>query len=447
MRLHWTLRVGVCALLCLAWRSFAYIEAGFTLGKVCSESINIQLVEVTRIDAEKNLILYKKLRDLKGQSLDAPIKHNIGQRGFNPREPQNIMAWAKVGKKAIIFSNNEASETCIEFYWYQCAKEGEWWSLNHAEPFLLRTYCGTVDQLLPAVIGILQQREMIVNVMDDGNKEKLHVREGKLIRIRASLKLQEYDPKRDLVSVIGVFAAPTGPATRPAKPVEVATTAQPKAPVVHKEEPEVIVNPNPPVPPRPIPASIVVDKEKRTVSIPCYVAARKLDYLSEVYPIEVIATYPHPLGRKAHETVVTFKDIKPSDVHLALLSLGLKPGRPTQGDGKPAGPLLRVYLEMPESGTRVPMEKALLNPATSQRIAPVNWRFTGSNWRQPDPEKDDRVYGADTTGTLITLFPVTDDCVIQTDLTHKDMSEMRLETNTDVLPKEGTPLKLVLEVK
>ncbi|MFI5379537.1 MAG: YdjY domain-containing protein [Tepidisphaerales bacterium] len=445
MRLTWPLCVVVCALLCPASRSFAYIEVGYTLGKVCTESINIVLAEVTRIDTEKNLILYKKLRDLKGQFPDGPIKHNIGQRGFHPREPQNIMAWAKIGKKAVIFSNNEASETCIDFYWYQCAKEGEWWSLNHAEPYLLRTYCGTVDQLLPAVINIMQQREVIVTAMDDGNKEKLHVREGKLIRMRASLKLQEYDPKRDLVSVIGVFAAPTGPATRPAA---VARVDPVKAPVVHKETPpEVIVNPNPPVPPRPLPASIVVDKEKRTVTIPCYVAQRKLDYLSEIYPIEVIATYPHPLGRKAHETVVTFKDIKPSDVHIALQQLGLQPGRPTQGDGKPAGPLLRVYLDMPDNGTRVPMEKVLLNPATGQRIAPVNWRFTGSNFRQPDPEKDERVYGADTTGTLITLFPVTDDCVIQTDLTHKDMSTMKLETNPDLMPREGTPLKLVIEAR
>ncbi len=244
-----------------------------------------------------------------------------------------------------------------------------------------------------------------------------------------------------------MFAAPTGPATRPAKPAETARSAEPgKTPGARAQEPPV-VNPNPPVPPRPIPASIVVDKEQRTVTIPCNVAARKLDYLSEIYPIEVIATYPHPLGRKAHETVVTFKDIKPSDVHLALQSLGLQPGRPTQGDGKPAGPLLRVYLVMPESGARVPMEKVLINSATSQRIAPMNWRFTGSNWRQPDPEKADRVYGADTTGTLITLFPVTDDCVIQTDLTPKDMSSMELETNTEILPREGMPLKMVIEVK
>ncbi len=186
MRLNWALRIAVCALLCLAIRCFAYIEAGFTLGKVCSESLNIQLVEVTRIDAEKNLILYKKLRDLKGKAPDAPIKHNIGQRGFNPREPRNIMAWARVGKKAVIFSNNEASETCIDFYWYQCAKEGEWWSLNHAEPYLLRTYCGTVEQLIPAVNTILADREAIVTAMDDGDKEKLHVREGKLVRQRAT---------------------------------------------------------------------------------------------------------------------------------------------------------------------------------------------------------------------------------------------------------------------
>src|SRR5437016_2222972 len=75
-------------------------------------------------------------------------------------------------------------------------------------------------------------------------------------------------------------------------------------------------------------SGITVDKAKRTVSIDAKIAPRKLAYLKgEIYPIEVIACYPHPEGKKAHETVVTIKS-KPSDVHKAVESLGLKPGKP-----------------------------------------------------------------------------------------------------------------------
>ena len=47
---------------------------------------------------------------------------------------------------------------------------------------------------------------------------------------------------------------------------------------------------------------------------------------------------------------------------------------------------------------------------------------------------------------LIVIFPVTNMTVMQTNLTMKYEKYMKLETNTKVLPKEGTPVKLVLEV-
>src|SRR5262245_44070975 len=75
---------------------------------------------------------------------------------------------------------------------------------------------------------------------------------------------------------------------------------------------------------------LVVNKEERTVSIPCLVAPRKLPNLNEVYPIEVVATLPSPAGKKAHETVVT-TSVKPSEVHKAIESLGLAPGKPALG--------------------------------------------------------------------------------------------------------------------
>src|SRR5271165_4259082 len=78
---------------------------------------------------------------------------------------------------------------------------------------------------------------------------------------------------------------------------------------------------------------VVVDKEKRTVTIDATVAPRKINdpRYKEIYPIEVIACWPFPKGQKAHETVVTF-DAKPSQIHKALVDLGLKPGKPEFGD-------------------------------------------------------------------------------------------------------------------
>jgi hypothetical protein len=42
---------------------------------------------------------------------------------------------------------------------------------------------------------------------------------------------------------------------------------------------------------------------------------------------------------------------------------------------------------------------------------------------------------------------VTDDTVFQTNLTMKDEGVLKLETSKTALPKEGTPVKLIIEVR
>jgi hypothetical protein len=175
----------------------AYVEAPHSLGQVISLSSNILVVQVEKVDKDKNLIIYRKVRDLKGKHPTDVIKHNIGRGGFNPREWQYPMAWAEPGKKAIFFHNGGASETCIGTYWYQAYAGGEWWGMSHGEPFLLRSFAGNVDKLEAAVVDILAGKEVVVPCMIDGNKDDLHLRRAKVQRLRASLKLLDYNPRRD----------------------------------------------------------------------------------------------------------------------------------------------------------------------------------------------------------------------------------------------------------
>jgi hypothetical protein len=593
--------------LCLAWlvgvpNAQAYVEAPYSLGRVCQEATHIVLVEVVKVNKEKNLIIFKKLEDLKGKHPKDEIKHNIGQRGYHAREWQNVMAWADAGKKAVFFHNGGASETCTGGYWYQCFPEGEWWAMSHAEPFLLRTYCGDAEKLAAAVKQMLAGKEVVVSCMVDGNKNLLHQRKAKLQRLKASMKQQNYDPRRDFVALGGdgevaeiaefktfTLIAESTPGWKflPAAQVRGDAWRKPdfddgtwrtgKAPIGYgedeivkrkgtivkeegvsfvfrraievpsdllaqkgvtfqvrvasddhadvylngevvdkdpeedhefaywnreveiplkhvkagrnliavfvknhagssdiyldmelvaqvplpKKKPVVVatkpVTPQPGsdkvasvLPDKPNPL-IVIDRQKRTVSVPCAIAPRKLPNLSDIYPIEVIACYPAPQGQKAHETVVTFKDVKPGDVHRALELLGLKPGKPARGeDQKAEGPEVKLYLEFtgPDRKVRrVDMAKTMVYRDTGRPIPDLKWHFTGSVVKQPDPEKSDLAYGADLTGTLITLFPVTDETVIQSHLTMKDEPVFKLETDRKLLPKEGEKAVLVIEVK
>jgi hypothetical protein len=189
------------ALLCLlapGRHAWGYVEATFALGKVVAESTNVLLITVEKVDKQKNLIVYRKVQDIKGVNPGDTIKHNIGQFGFHPREWQNIMAWAEVGKVAVFFHNRSAGEVCIDNYWYQ-AYAGDWWQMTHAEPYLLRTFAGRPEKLAAFVTAMLAGQEVVVPCMADGDKNALHLRNGKMQRMRASMKREDYNPGRDFV--------------------------------------------------------------------------------------------------------------------------------------------------------------------------------------------------------------------------------------------------------
>lgn len=191
-----------------------------------------------------------------------------------------------------------------------------------------------------------------------------------------------------------------------------------------------------------------IDKESKTIAIPAKVAPRKLPDLAEIYPLEVVCTAAK--GEKKHETVVT-TEVKPSEIHKALESLGLKPGKPAKGeDAKAEGPETEIFLEIPKANApaeRIGIEKLMVDRKTGKPMPKLKWLFTGSAQKQPDPDKPEKVYGADFTGTLISIFPVTEDTVLQTNLTMKEEKLIKLETNTKLLPAEGSPVTLVIVVK
>ena len=134
-----------------------YIEVAFTFGKIVGDSTNIVLMQVESVDKVKNTITYKKIEDIKGKHPTEIIKHNVAQAGFSPREWQTVMAWAEPGQMAVMFHNVSASETCINNYWYQCYPKGEWWDMYHAEPYLLRSYAGKPEKMVPLVKQMLAE--------------------------------------------------------------------------------------------------------------------------------------------------------------------------------------------------------------------------------------------------------------------------------------------------
>jgi len=200
-------RITIAAVLLTAVASFfcsyllnpahAYVEAAMSLGAVVAQSSNIVLMRVEAVDKVNNVIVYRKIADIKGKHPQDVIKHNIGRGGLRPNEWKPQMDWAEPGKTAVFFHNGGASETCIGNWWYQAYGGGEFWNHSHAEPFLLRSYCGPPEKLAGIVTAMLAGQEVLAPCMVDGDREDLHNRRAKIQRLKVSLKIQDYNQKRD----------------------------------------------------------------------------------------------------------------------------------------------------------------------------------------------------------------------------------------------------------
>ena len=72
-------------LFALARPAVAYVEAPLSLGAMIAQSTHVCTMVVTKVDKQKNLIVYKKVQDVKGKHPQDEIKHNIGIRTASAR--------------------------------------------------------------------------------------------------------------------------------------------------------------------------------------------------------------------------------------------------------------------------------------------------------------------------------------------------------------------------
>src|SRR5215831_11334276 len=83
------------------------------VGELCSESTYITVVRVEKVSKEKGIIIYRKVRDVKGKYPREVLRHvidfkDIPKQGFNMPRPeakefQYVIQSAEVGKTAIMF--------------------------------------------------------------------------------------------------------------------------------------------------------------------------------------------------------------------------------------------------------------------------------------------------------------------------------------------------------
>ena len=233
----------VVAIFVIPGRSPAYLAAMPTLGKIITDSSNIVVLEVDKISRDKQVVIFKKVADLKGKGLPDVVKHKLAD-GFHPRQARAILDWAEPGSIAICFQNGERTcVTCIGGYWYECAvREVPWWTMTTGRPELSYAYSGSTAKLRDRVTAMLAGRETIITALQyrvfvrlpgpqklivrprerwDANeavcaRRLMRGQDWPVCRIKASLKMPNTVPEliRDTDLIIG--AGPGGPEDVPA---------------------------------------------------------------------------------------------------------------------------------------------------------------------------------------------------------------------------------------
>jgi len=220
-------RLAGCMLAALvAWMALepspapAYITAPVqTLGQLCGWSTYVTEVRVEKVSKEKGIIVYRKVRDLKGKYPRETIRHvfdlkNTPQHkgsGSVPVRPDatdwtHAMQWAEVGKTAVVVAlkydpYGDFGHTYIDGLWYATMCPARDWDLFYAiysEPALLsRWHCGSPAVLIPGIEKMLAGKEAVLPVIAEGTREDLRNGKAKLKGLKVSLKIQDYQPQRD----------------------------------------------------------------------------------------------------------------------------------------------------------------------------------------------------------------------------------------------------------
>ncbi|MBY0526284.1 MAG: VCBS repeat-containing protein [Gemmataceae bacterium] len=189
-------------LLVAAWPTSAPAYIGgppATLGHMCLWSTHVMTVQVERMDREKGVVIFRKVRDLKGKWPVDVIKQAIP---IGLAERKMILDWAETGKVTVMFAleSYKWSHTYIDNLWYaSTTTDWSWWNVQHVEPIVLRTFSGRPERLNIACAAIVGGKEVVVPCMIGDNMQDLAQRKAKMQRLKASLKLTDYNVKRDFV--------------------------------------------------------------------------------------------------------------------------------------------------------------------------------------------------------------------------------------------------------
>ncbi len=178
-----------------------------TLGAALDDSTYVTVMKVEKFDREKGLIVYNKVKDLKGKYPRDKVRHlfrlkdtpaHKGQ-GAVPVKPDETdwnyaLKWVEEGKIAVVFSRKYDpygvfGHAYIDGLWYAMMCPAEDWDLWYAiysdATLLYQWYAGKAAELAPAIETMMAGRQAYVPVLGKGTKADLRAGKATLYTLGA----------------------------------------------------------------------------------------------------------------------------------------------------------------------------------------------------------------------------------------------------------------------
>jgi hypothetical protein len=180
---------------------------------------------------------------------------------------------------------------------------------------------------------------------------------------------------------------------------------------------------------------IQIDLKNRKVRVEC-------EALAVDAPVEFFCCVK---GSNDYESILR-SEVKPSDLHLALLAVGLKPGAPltyNESTNKwipPRGAPLHVDVEFQKDGKTVtlPAYRLMRDDKTKKEPPAFSWVFAGSRV-MPDGK-----YAADITGYLLSVCNFDLTVIDVPDIVSSSNDTLEWERNPDNMPKAGATVWMII---
>jgi HEAT repeat protein len=132
---------------------------------VIRDAPEIVVLEVDKVSRDKQVIVFKKIANLKGNDPAGEMKHKLTD-GFHPRQSRTILDWAVPGNIAICFRTDNIALTCIGSYWYQCSPSGpSGWVMATGRADLCYAYSGSAVRLRDHVTAMLNGQEVVITAL------------------------------------------------------------------------------------------------------------------------------------------------------------------------------------------------------------------------------------------------------------------------------------------